>query len=152
MKVWTIEEDAILRELFPQGFLVPFIVEELARRAKSRHKIGAVYWRVRRLGLTRADEPDLHAEDKLRPKAPSAAALKWKARYAEILAAEVDLSDRRRPMPDRKLLTPGELEYVVARPPAHRPPNIKAPSDPGFACRVLEAFVMGLPSTEKSGS
>ena len=24
-------------------------------------------------------------------------------------------------------------------------PNIKAPSDPGFACRVLEAFVMGLP-------
>ena len=37
------------------------------------------------------------------------------------------------------------LEADLARPPLGYAPNIKAPSDPGLACRVLEAFVMGLP-------
>ena len=38
------------------------------------------------------------------------------------------------------------LEADLLRPPMGYVPNIKAPSDPGFACRVLEAFVSGLPS------
>ena len=37
------------------------------------------------------------------------------------------------------------LEADLLRPPLGYVPNIKAPSDPAFACRVLEAFVMGLP-------
>lgn len=36
------------------------------------------------------------------------------------------------------------LEADLLRPPPGYIPNIKAPSDPAFACRVLEAFVEGL--------
>ena len=38
------------------------------------------------------------------------------------------------------------LEADLLRPPPGYVPNIRAPSDPAFACRVLEAYVSGLPS------
>lgn len=41
------------------------------------------------------------------------------------------------------------LEADLLRPPPGYIPNIKAPSDPAFACRLLEAFVEGLPCERK---
>lgn len=37
------------------------------------------------------------------------------------------------------------LEADLLRPPPGYIPNIKAPSDPAFACRLLEAYVSSLP-------
>ncbi|MCH9838519.1 hypothetical protein K0U83_22850 [bacterium] len=36
------------------------------------------------------------------------------------------------------------LEADLLRPPPGYTPNIRAPSDPAFACKVLEAYVSGL--------
>lgn len=58
---------------------------------------------------------------------------------------DADTLERARRKRSMKLFA-HRLEADLARPPMGYVPNIKAPSDPGFACRVLEAFVSGLPS------
>ena len=58
---------------------------------------------------------------------------------------DADTLERARRKRSMKLFA-HRLEADLLRPPMGYTPNIRAPSDPGFACRVLEAYVSGLPS------
>ena len=57
---------------------------------------------------------------------------------------EDELSRARRVLSMRKFAH--RLEADLLRPPPGYIPNIKAPSDPAFACSMLEAYVSSLPS------
>ena len=58
---------------------------------------------------------------------------------------DADTLERARRKRSMKLFA-HRLEADLLRPPMGYVPNIKAPSDPVFAVRVLEAYVIGLPS------
>jgi hypothetical protein len=60
---------------------------------------------------------------------------------------DADTLERARRKRSMKLFA-HRLEADLLRPPMGYVPNIKAPSDSAFACRVLETYVASLPEHE----